>query len=315
MTTSQETPFLSEILNGEPIPKGKLEFFRERFRDHLYELVVDEFLKQETAGLLTKADIARRIHRKPEQITRWLGAPGNWEIETVSDLLLAISKAEPKVTLSMLGQVADSAETQVSRTYQLPQKITSAETPRQPFKLTRVEGPLRHFIGSVTMALLPSPDVYGFTIFCDDIRQESDGKLIFIGVYSGVMIIHVPFPAKLPTFAMSATVFQRKKVFIPRVGLRVFLPGDAEDAASIQVEAGETVDGTIVAATSAEVDTLHPDAQVPDEERYVSMHANMRFAQFEIKRPGIIKVRGVVGDSIVRLGGMRISPPPQSNPP
>jgi hypothetical protein len=162
------------------------------------------------------------------------------------------------------------------------------------------------------MALLPSPDIYGYTVFCDDIRQEFDGKLIFIGVYSGTMIVHVPFPFKLPTFAMSVILFQRKKVFIPRVGLRVFLPGDAEDVASITVEAGETVEGAIIAATSAETDALHPDSHVPDEDRYVSMQSNMRFVQFEIKQPGLIKVRAVIGDDLIRIGGLRISPPPQA---
>lgn len=101
MSMSAKTSFLSEILNDEDIPLGKIAYFRERFRDHLYELVVSEYLKRE--GELKKADIARRIHRKPEQITRWLGAPGNWTIETVSDLLLAIAKAEPSVSLRPLA--------------------------------------------------------------------------------------------------------------------------------------------------------------------------------------------------------------------
>jgi hypothetical protein len=96
MSTSQipQTSFLSEISSGEAIPLGKLAYFRERFRDRLYELVVSEFLKKERSKELTRADLARLIGRKPEQITRWLGAPGNWTLETVSDLLLAISKAE-----------------------------------------------------------------------------------------------------------------------------------------------------------------------------------------------------------------------------
>lgn len=98
MSTSRTTPFLSEILNDEPIPLGKLAYFRERYRDRLYELVVEEFLKQEASGV-TRAEVARRIGRRPEQITRWLGAPGNWTLETVSDLLLAIAKAEPEVGL------------------------------------------------------------------------------------------------------------------------------------------------------------------------------------------------------------------------
>jgi hypothetical protein len=104
MSTSQTSPtsFLSEIAKGEAIPIGKLAYFRERFRDRLYELVVSEFLKKERSRELTRADLARRIGRKPEQITRWLGAPGNWTLETVSDLLLAISKAELNFELAPL---------------------------------------------------------------------------------------------------------------------------------------------------------------------------------------------------------------------
>ena len=93
MPTSQQTQFLSEVVNGQPIPLGKLVYFRQRFLDRLYETVLSEFLEKSARGL-TKAEVARRIDRKPEQITRWLGAPGNWTLETVSDLLLAISAAE-----------------------------------------------------------------------------------------------------------------------------------------------------------------------------------------------------------------------------
>lgn len=100
MTSSHQTPFLSEVLAGDPIPPQKLGFFRERFRSRLYETVLSEFLH---AGL-TKAEVARRIGRRPEQVTRWLGAPGNWTIETVSDLLLAISQGEPEISVSHLDR-------------------------------------------------------------------------------------------------------------------------------------------------------------------------------------------------------------------
>ena len=102
MNTSQRKPFLSEVLNGDKIPPGTLSYFRERFRDRLYDLVMEEFLRQGAASGLTRADVARRIGRRPEQITRWFGAPGNWTLETVSDLLLAVAKSEPNVTLFSL---------------------------------------------------------------------------------------------------------------------------------------------------------------------------------------------------------------------
>lgn len=102
MTISQKRPFLSEVLSGDKIPLGTLSYFRERFRDRLYDIVMEEFLNQENETGLKRAEIARRIGRRPEQITRWFGAPGNWTLETVSDLLLAIAKSEPDVQLRPL---------------------------------------------------------------------------------------------------------------------------------------------------------------------------------------------------------------------
>jgi hypothetical protein len=97
-------PPLHEILSGDPISDGTLEHFRNRFRERLYELVLSEYRKQAEKGM-TKRHIANRINRRPEQITRWLGAPGNWTLETVSDLLLVISQAEPIVGLKSLVPV------------------------------------------------------------------------------------------------------------------------------------------------------------------------------------------------------------------
>ena len=128
MNTSRK-PFLSEVINGDKIPLGTLSYFRERFRDRLYDLVIEEFLKQRAESDLTRAEVARRIGRRPEQITRWFGAPGNWTLETVSDLLLAIAKSEPDVTLLPL-------EGRANRNYRgqdLPtQHLSEPENPQFP---------------------------------------------------------------------------------------------------------------------------------------------------------------------------------------
>ena len=70
-------------------PKA-LGYFRARLKNRLHELVLTEFMKLENEKDFTKADMARRIHKRPELVTRLLGAPGNWTLDTVSDLLLAM---------------------------------------------------------------------------------------------------------------------------------------------------------------------------------------------------------------------------------
>lgn len=95
---------MSGIAAGEPIPLGKRAYFQQRTLNKFYDFVVSKFLEREAEGL-TKAELARRIGKGPDQVSRWLGAPGNWTLETVSDLLLGIA-AEELVphSMSVLGR-------------------------------------------------------------------------------------------------------------------------------------------------------------------------------------------------------------------
>ncbi len=163
------------------------------------------------------------------------------------------------------------------------------------------------------MALSSTPDIYGYTIFCDDIREEAGGKHSFMGTYGGLMIIHVPFPATLVTFAVAVTILQKRKIFEPNLGLWIFLPGDSENEPSIQGKFSEIEHGKVAGATLAETEALHPDSLGRDEpidDIYVALNAHMKFSQMIMKQPGIVKVRAVIGDNIYRLGAMRVSPPP-----
>lgn len=103
MPTSQTPELLAEVLTGKSIPIQKQAYFRRRLRLRIYELVVGRFHQLET---MTKADLARRIGRRPEVINRLLGAPGNWTIDTVSDLLLGMSS---ELEMS-IGNLADKVQ-------------------------------------------------------------------------------------------------------------------------------------------------------------------------------------------------------------
>jgi hypothetical protein len=108
MSTSQ-TQFMNEIKaghDGEPIPEAKRVYFQERFRNEVFEFLVNRFVEQQSFGL-TKAKLARRIGKTPDVINRWLGGPANLTSDTISDLLLGICAEEPKISgSSLLGRVA-----------------------------------------------------------------------------------------------------------------------------------------------------------------------------------------------------------------
>lgn len=129
----QPTPISSEHQAADsPIPAGVLAYFRARLTNRIHELVLSEFSAQELQGKTSRARLARLIRRKPEQITRWLGSPGNWTIDTLSDLLLGIG-LEPEISVrhvvekdvsnpSVLGHVAPGEQK-----YRLVVKIHTAK--------------------------------------------------------------------------------------------------------------------------------------------------------------------------------------------
>lgn len=90
MTISTEQIFREVLdLNCEQIPLARLAFFREELRNRLYAEAIRRFHALEDQGF-TKARLARRIGKSPEQVIRWLGAPGNWTLDTASDLFVGM---------------------------------------------------------------------------------------------------------------------------------------------------------------------------------------------------------------------------------
>lgn len=105
-----QTGFLAEILSGgtlpitgEPIPAGQRAYFQERLKGRIFSFIVGEFLRQQGESPdITQAAIARRLERRPEQISRWLSGPSNMTIDTISDLVLAVWGGEPSMAIATL---------------------------------------------------------------------------------------------------------------------------------------------------------------------------------------------------------------------
>lgn len=94
MTTSRAS-MLSEPTETVPIPNATLVYFRARLKQRMF----DALLKEYKRSGLTKAELAARLCKDPAQISRLLSGPGNVTLDTMSDILLALSGAELAASL------------------------------------------------------------------------------------------------------------------------------------------------------------------------------------------------------------------------
>lgn len=101
MTTSPATFLTSVTSDDAALTPAQCAYFRARLRSRVHEVIVKLFVEKRERDGLTKAELARRLGRAPEQITRWLSAPGNLRLDTVSDLLLAM-KSELEFTATTI---------------------------------------------------------------------------------------------------------------------------------------------------------------------------------------------------------------------
>lgn len=90
MTTSATQYFLSEIVEGKTVPGSKLAYFQARLNSRVHQVLLKLFRRLEEEQDFTRRELASRIGRKPEQITRWLSYPGNLTLDTISDLLVGM---------------------------------------------------------------------------------------------------------------------------------------------------------------------------------------------------------------------------------
>lgn len=149
------------------------------------------------------------------------------------------------------------------------------------------------------METAPPPPVYGHTVFCDDIRSEVGGKVTFVGVYQSEMTVQgATFPLLLPRFGFGVVYSQRRDLFRPEFVVRIYLPGDKDDAPSIELS---LPDDPIF---NEEINRLGESP--PDDPRYVVRGMNIPVSPLIIPQEGLIKVRVVREDKMIRLGSLMV---------
>jgi hypothetical protein len=95
---------LSQLAGGDPIPKGMMNFLSARAQNKFFDYVHAKLREAEKAGL-KRSDLARRIGKTPSRLSHVLAEPGNWTIDTVTELLIGICNEEIEpASRSVLGR-------------------------------------------------------------------------------------------------------------------------------------------------------------------------------------------------------------------
>ena len=146
-----------------------------------------------------------------------------------------------------------------------------------------------------------NPTPRGFSVFCDDIREETNNKASYIGVYTGVLLTYAPFPLTLPKFCIAVTYMQSPDDEMRPVKLKLLM--DREGQESVVV-----LEGDIQAEAFDQLGP--PDPLFSDPVR--AAHMNIVLSPFTIEQECSLKVRAYYGDEEIKLGALVVRSQPGS---
>lgn len=132
-------------------------------------------------------------------------------------------------------------------------------------------------------------------IYCDDVREEAGGKLSYMGIYRGDMIVAAPFPTALPKMMVIAIYAEpTSEVWLP-VKVRVYGPDRSEDA-------DPSMEFEVPYDPSAEA--LIPGDSLENKMRQIVMP--VVFAPFIIPAPGKVRLHFERDGVVYRAGALSV---------
>ncbi len=134
----------------------------------------------------------------------------------------------------------------------------------------------------------------GYSIFCDDVRMEANGKQIFIGVY-GTDILMPSFPIQLPMLHVVIKYNERPGESTHPVKFVITIPGQEAPVFTAEVPREDLAKAIIPIA---------PDDDVDDP--IITLNLLAGFPGIIFPQAGRIKVRAYRGDDEIRLGTIRV---------
>jgi hypothetical protein len=145
---------------------------------------------------------------------------------------------------------------------------------------------------------------FGYSIFCDDIRNEAGGKLSFIGCYNGVIFVPPKFPLTLARFCVHIHIFSPATQPYSSIVARCYAPGDDAPLIEEPIEPPKREEQLALVAHLEK----NPTAPV-----YIVAGTSLIFSPLHIHGTGLLRVRAVIDDAEdeIQLGSLRIEQRPQ----
>lgn len=137
----------------------------------------------------------------------------------------------------------------------------------------------------------------GYTIFCDDVREEITGKMTFVGVYSGSLVVKALTPLQLPVLCCNVTVALEEQG-LPNGG-RLEVRKLYEDGTSDLLSVAD-----IPEVLPANVEPSRIIA--PSVNANITINVTMRMAPYLVNEEHTVIVSLIVGDDDYRLGGINV---------
>lgn len=149
---------------------------------------------------------------------------------------------------------------------------------------------------------VPKASPHGHCIFCEDIRQEINGKETYVGVFPGSeMFVFGAMPTNIGKLMIK--VFYAQRATDPKVPvtIEVTMPGDDEASATIEID------------FSTATEALPPPPTHLDD-AFIALQATFIFNPLEVKKEGTIRVRAVRDGKCYKLGSLTVKPHPDMEP-
>lgn len=139
-------------------------------------------------------------------------------------------------------------------------------------------------------------NAWGFSLFCDDLREEIGGKISLMGIYDRDLFFQAETPITFPRFVIFVRYFEIVGAFSDDLALSVFLPGDEADRPTISLRLNRPD------VRPSETSLAFSD----DGEPVLSISVPVLLSPWEIRCEGAVKVRMRCGDVVTRLGELQV---------